>query len=76
MVPIFYANITESGTGASVLMKAPVTVYSEADCGSIWGSNNILSQHICVKGDNAGSCNVCIKLIMLYIFVNTSTCTK
>ncbi|KAL4220028.1 Chymotrypsinogen B [Mactra antiquata] len=53
-------GVTETGSGASVLMKTDVRVYSNSECRLSWGSN-ILDQHICIRGEDtpngSGSCN-------------------
>jgi len=54
-------GMTETGSGASVLMKTDVRVLPHSECESVWGSRNILDQHICVMGEGfgtgSGSCN-------------------
>ncbi|WAR12781.1 GRAM-like protein [Mya arenaria] len=51
---------TETGTGASILMKTDVNVLTKAQCTVYWGSN-ILDQHVCIWGQDtalgSGSCN-------------------
>ncbi|XP_045194612.2 fibrinolytic enzyme, isozyme C-like [Mercenaria mercenaria] len=54
-------GVKVDGSGASKLKKADVTVLTKTQCVGYWGSQNILDQHICVKGydttEGSGSCN-------------------
>lgn len=67
-------GVTETGSGASVLMKTDVRVLTQNACEAAWGSRNILDQHICVLGEGfgtgSGSCNVCFTVPRTASFQN------